>query len=76
MIGSGSRWTGVVDRLRYGLAGILGLPEAQSASFAFLYHAMNFLVIGVLGVIGILRTQATFGSVLASTRALVQSRAK
>jgi uncharacterized protein (TIRG00374 family) len=60
----------------FGLAGILGLPEAQSASFAFLYHAMNFLVIGLLGVIGILRTQATFGSVIASTRGLLQSKAK
>jgi uncharacterized protein (TIRG00374 family) len=60
----------------FGLAGILGLPEAQSASFAFLYHAVNFLTIGVLGVIGILSTPATFGSVIESTRALVQTRAK
>ena len=60
----------------FGLAGILGLPEAQSASFAFLYHAMNFLTIGILGVIGILSTPATFGSVIDSTRALVQAKAK
>jgi uncharacterized protein (TIRG00374 family) len=60
----------------FGLAGILGLPEAQSASFAFLYHAMNFLTIGILGVIGIISTPATFGSVIDSTRELVQTRAK
>lgn len=60
----------------FGLAGILGLPEAQSASFAFLYHAVNFLTVGILGVIGILSTPATFGSVIDSTRALVQAKAK
>lgn len=60
----------------FGLAGILEFPEAQSASFAFLYHAMNFLTIGILGVIGILSTPTTFGSVIESTRSLVENNAR
>lgn len=60
----------------FGLAGILGLPEAQSASFAFLFHVMNFLTIGVLGIIGILSTPVTFGSVIESTRAFLKTRAE
>lgn len=58
----------------FAAAGILGLPEGQAASFAFLYHAINYLVMGVLGLIGISRTGATFQSVVDSTRAFVQSR--
>lgn len=60
----------------FAISGILGLPEAQAASFAFLYHAINYLVIGVLGVLGIVRTGETFGSVIASTRALVRPESK
>ena len=58
----------------FALAGILGMPEAEAASFAFLYHAVNYIVLGVLGIIGITRTGETFGSVLSSSRTLVQSR--
>ncbi len=57
----------------FAIAGILGMPKAQAASFAFLYHAANYVVLGVLGVIGIFRTSNTFGSVLASTRSSLQS---
>lgn len=60
----------------FALAAILGLPEAESASFAFLYHAVNYLVVGVLGVVAIVATSATFGSVIASTREFVRSRAR
>jgi glycosyltransferase 2 family protein len=52
----------------FGMVVVLGLPEAQSASFAFLYHAANYVVLGLLGVLGIVRTGATFGSVLKSSR--------
>lgn len=54
------------------LVTILGQPEAESASFAFLYHASNYIVLGLLGVIGINRTSSTFGSVVASARALTR----
>jgi uncharacterized protein (TIRG00374 family) len=50
----------------------LGFPEVESASFAFLYHASNYIALGILGVIGINRTSSTFGSVIASARALIQ----
>jgi uncharacterized protein (TIRG00374 family) len=54
------------------LVTILGFPEAESATFAFLYHASNYIVLGLLGVIGINRTSSTFSSVVASARALRQ----
>jgi hypothetical protein len=57
----------------FAIASILGMPKAQAASFAFLYHAANYVVLGVLGVIGVFRTSNTFGSVIASTRATLQS---
>lgn len=50
---------------------VLGQPEAQSASFAFLYHALNIGVTVLFGVIGIAGTGATFGNVLASTQAFL-----
>lgn len=50
----------------------LNQPEAQSASFAFLYHAVNFLMTVLLGIIGISRIGATFSNVVASTRAFVR----
>lgn len=60
----------------FAIAGIMRLPEAQAATFAFLYHAINYLVIGALGIIGIARTGETFGSVIASTRSLVRPESK
>jgi len=57
----------------FAIAGVLGMPEPQAASFALLYHAVNYVVIGLLGVIGISRTGETFGSVIASTRSIVRS---
>ncbi len=58
----------------FAIASILGLPEGQAASFAFLNHAVNYIVIGILGIIGITWTGETFGSVIQSTRSLVRSR--
>lgn len=47
---------------------LLGQPEAASASFAFLYHAMNLLLMVLFGLYGINRTGSTFGNVLAAAR--------
>lgn len=58
----------------FAIATILGLPQGQAASFAFMFHAVNYIVIGILGIIGITRTGETFGSVIDSTRNLVRSR--
>ncbi len=60
----------------FAVAGLLGMPDGKAASFAFLYHGVNYVVIGALGVIGISRTGETFGSVMASTKALVKPRSK
>ncbi|MCA9992937.1 MAG: flippase-like domain-containing protein [Anaerolineales bacterium] len=55
----------------FALAEILGQPHGQAASFAFLYHALNFVVIVTLGLIGIPRIGATFSNVVATTRAMM-----
>ncbi|MCB8961292.1 MAG: flippase-like domain-containing protein [Ardenticatenales bacterium] len=49
----------------FALTQIMGQPEGPAAAFAFLYHAINFLLVLILGVIGIFATGATFGRVLA-----------
>ncbi len=58
------------------LVTILDQPEAQSASFAFLYHASNYVILGLLGIIGINRTSATLTNIIASARALTQKEKK
>jgi uncharacterized protein (TIRG00374 family) len=58
----------------FAISGILSMPSAAAASFALLYHAVNYIVIGALGVLGIIKTGETFGSVITSARALIQSR--
>ena len=47
---------------------LYGQPAAASASFAFLYHAMNIVVMVVFGMIGIAGTGVTFRHVLNSAR--------
>jgi uncharacterized protein (TIRG00374 family) len=47
---------------------ILGLPEPQAASFAFLYHGMNTVFAIIAGIIGLNLTQSTFGNVVAMAR--------
>jgi uncharacterized membrane protein YbhN (UPF0104 family) len=56
----------------FALVQILGQPESESASFAFLYHALNFVLMVILGAIGVYGTSATFGAVLASTRGMLR----
>lgn len=50
------------------LVNILGQPDAESASFAFLYHAIYILLMTVLGIIGLFATGATFQHVIDTTR--------
>ncbi|UCG25311.1 MAG: flippase-like domain-containing protein [Chloroflexota bacterium] len=59
----------------FAIAGILGLPDAEAASFAVLYHVVNYVVLGVLGIIAISRTGETFSNVVASARSIVRSEA-
>ena len=47
---------------------ILVQPQAESASFAFAYHATNYLVLTILGIIGLARTGSTFRSVIETTQ--------
>jgi uncharacterized protein (TIRG00374 family) len=49
---------------------VIGQPEAQAASFAFLYHALNVLLMVLMGVLGFSQTGATFSQVVASARQL------
>lgn len=60
----------------FAIAGILGLPDTEAASFAVIYHVVNYLVLGVLGIIGISRTGETFSNVVASARSFVRPRAQ
>jgi hypothetical protein len=58
----------------FALATLLGMPKAQAASFAFLYHAINYIVLGIFGVVGIFSIGSTFRNVLDTTRSFVNSR--
>ncbi len=52
------------------LTQVLAQPEAQSASFAFLYHAMTFVLNLLLGIIGLRFVGATLDNVVNMTRRL------
>ncbi len=52
------------------LTQVLAQPEAQSASFAFLYHAMTFILNLLLGIIGLRFVGATLDNVVNMTRRL------
>ena len=47
---------------------VWGQPEAQAASFAFLYHVINTAVMIGFGIVGIIATGSTFRQVVASTQ--------
>ncbi len=55
---------------------VWGQPEGASASFAFLYHALNSAVLISLGIIGIFSTGATFRQVVDSTRDFLRRKDK
>lgn len=50
---------------------LYGQPAIESASFAFLYHVANILIMVIFGIIGILGTGVTFRNVLSSAQAFV-----
>jgi uncharacterized protein (TIRG00374 family) len=50
---------------------VWGQAEAQAASFAFLYHALNMAIMIGFGIVGIFATGSTFKQVLASTREFI-----
>jgi uncharacterized protein (TIRG00374 family) len=52
----------------------LGMSETNGASFAFLYHAINFTFIVALGLIGLSHTQSTIGNIIRQTRQLGQQK--
>jgi uncharacterized protein (TIRG00374 family) len=54
---------------------VWGQPEAASASFAFIYHALNSMILIVLGIIGIVGTGSTFRHVVTSTQAFLNREA-
>jgi uncharacterized protein (TIRG00374 family) len=54
---------GVIAALR-----LLGQPEAESASFAFLYHALNVALMVILGRIGLARTGITLRQVVVAAQ--------
>ena len=51
---------------------VWGQPEAASASFAFLYHVLNSIVLITLGMVGIFGTGSTFRHVVDSTQAFLK----
>lgn len=53
---------------------LAGQPATESASFAFLYHVMNIVVMVIMGLLGILGTGVTFRHVLASARSFAGRR--
>lgn len=53
---------------------VWGQPEAASASFAFLYHALNSVVLITMGLIGIFGTGSTFRQVVKSTQAFLNRK--
>jgi uncharacterized protein (TIRG00374 family) len=52
----------------FALVQVLQQPDGASASFAFLYHALNMIVMISLGIIGLFRTGATFNHVVNAAR--------
>jgi uncharacterized protein (TIRG00374 family) len=50
---------------------VLGQPDAEAASFAFLYHALNFIFLVLLGLLGVYGTGANITKVIESTRSFL-----
>ena len=53
---------------------LYGQPAAQSASFAFLYHVMNIVVMVIFGVIGISGAGVTFRNVVQTAQSFTARR--
>jgi len=66
--------TGVFEAgVTLAIAGLLKMDQAKAASFAFLYHAINYLVLGLLGALGVYATGSTLGSILSTVRNLINA---
>ncbi len=50
---------------------VVGQPEAESASFAFLYHALNLIFWVMMGLIGLASSGATFQQVMVMTKKFI-----
>jgi uncharacterized protein (TIRG00374 family) len=50
---------------------LYGQPAVESASFAFLYHIANIVIMVLFGIVGILGTGVTFRNVLSSAQSFV-----
>ncbi len=61
--------------IAFAMSGALQFPSGEAVSFALINRALYYILIAVLGVIGINQLGETFGSVVASTRSLVGSGA-
>lgn len=53
---------------------LYGQPAAESASFAFLYHIANIVVMVVFGILGIVGTGVTFRNVVKSTQSFISRK--
>jgi uncharacterized protein (TIRG00374 family) len=60
--------------ITFAVASVLGQPGGAAVTFAFLFRGVNYLVLGILAIIGISLTGETFGSVIKSTQSFVQNR--
>lgn len=65
-------WGVIQAGMTFALVEVLSQPAGPAASFAFIYHALNFAVVIVLGLAGIYGIGATLSNVVASTRTLAQ----
>ncbi len=56
------------------LVEVLGLAQAPSAAFAFLYHGVDVLLLLILGQWGLIRTDVTFSQVVSRTRNFLKTQ--
>ena len=62
--------------ITFAVTTVLGQPGGAAVTFALLFRGVNYLVLGILAIIGIGFTGETFGSVIKSTQSFVQDRSK
>ena len=60
--------------ITFAVVSVLGHPGGAAVTFAFLFRGINYLVLGILAIIGITFTGETFGSVIKSTQSFLQDR--
>lgn len=56
----------------FALVQILDQPEAASASFAFLYHALNFVSVMIVGLVGVYGIGSTLNKMIATAQELMR----